>query len=360
MSALFSKIIGVSFLSVSLLALAPLAQPAFAQDSAPAAVPGEGPQPLLPAATEETALPALPETPASEQAAPEPIAEQQGEFLPSPPPEGDLASPAAPQPGVPGAVPVTTGEAGAVPMPAPAPGGQFDENLFFDAEALVPEGELARKGAPSKVDPSLNPGSRLVVATKDYNPNSREARLVSAERAMKLGRFESALEIYEGLYTKNKRDPNILLGRAVALQSLGRDDEAIRAYEELLNIRPDNLDAQINMSGLIGRLYPAVALQKLHDVYRKNPGNTAVVAQIAVVEAKLGRYEEAIKFLGTAASMEPQNASHVFNMAVIADRAGDKKSAVRYYEDALELDTLYGAGRSIPRESIFARLAELR
>jgi Tfp pilus assembly protein PilF len=58
--------------------------------------------------------------------------------------------------------------------------------------------------------------------------------------------------------------------------------------------------------------------------------------------------------------MEPQNAGHVFNMAVIADRAGDKKQAITYYEEALEIDTLYGSGRSIPRDAVFERLAELR
>lgn len=282
----------------------------------------------------------------------------EGEFLP-PPPEESVLSPAAPL-ATQETEPMVTGGAGGTALPSQARGGEFDENLFFDAESLVPEGELARKGAPSKVDPSLSPASRLVIATKDRNPNSREALLVAAERAMKLGRLESALEIYSGLYERNKRDPNILLGRAIALQSLNRDDEAIGAYEELLAIRPGNMDAKINLNGLVGKRYPAVALKNLQDLYSKNPGNTAIVAQMAVMEAKLGHYKEAIRFLGTAASMEPQNASHVFNMAVIADRAGDKKAAVGYYEDALEIDTLYGAGRSIPRESVFARLAQLR
>ena len=58
--------------------------------------------------------------------------------------------------------------------------------------------------------------------------------------------------------------------------------------------------------------------------------------------------------------MEPQNATHLFNMAVIADRAGERDQAIQYYEEALETDTLYSAGKSIPRESVFQRLADLR
>ena len=110
----------------------------------------------------------------------------------------------------------------------------------------------------------------------------------------------------------------------------------------------------------MGQRYPAVARRNLVELFDNNPGSVPAIAQLAMVEAKLGNYTDAIKYLGIAASIEPENANHLFNMAVVADRAGDKKKAVDFYEQALEIDTLYGAGRSIPRESVFQRLAELR
>lgn len=278
----------------------------------------------------------------------EPVIEEI-EAAPSEPQPADLASP------------VAEPEPMAMPdIPESAQQEEFNEDLFFDAEALVPESEIARKGAPSKVNPALNPGSRLVVTRTKASPNSREARLVAAERAVKLGRYESALEIYDGLYASNRRDPNVMLGRAMALQYIGNYDEAIYAYEELLDARPNNIEAQINLQGLLSKRYPAVALRNLSELQDKHPGNTKIVAQMAVVSAQLGQYPKAIRYLGMAASMEPENAGHVYNMAVIADRAGDKKAAVRYYEEALEIDTLYGSGRTIPRDSVFERLAQLR
>lgn len=234
------------------------------------------------------------------------------------------------------------------------------ENLFFDAEALVPSGEMGRKGGPKKVNPRLEPASKFIVVRKDAGKDSKTARLVAADRAIKLGRYEAALEIYDGLYAKNKRDPNVLMGRAVALHNLGRTEEAVRAYEELLDIRPKNVEARLNMLGVLGQKYPAVALQRLLKLREENPDHVGIVAQVAVVQAQMARYDEAIRYLGVAASMEPNNASHVYNMAVIADRAGNKKEAIRFYEDALEVDTLSGAGQSIPRDVIFARLAQLR
>jgi tetratricopeptide (TPR) repeat protein len=245
-------------------------------------------------------------------------------------------------------------------IPALPAAAQADENLFFDADNLVPEGEMGTKGGPRKVNPSLQPASKLIVVTKDYTPNARQAQLVSAERAITLGRYGAALELYNGMYEKNKRDPNILMGRAIALQHLGQTDEAIQAYEELLDIRPENVQAQVNMLGLMGQRYPAVGLQRLMDLREKEPGNVALVGQIAVLQGGMGNYEEALKYLGIAASMEPHNANHLFNMAVIADRLGRKADAVNYYEQALEIDTIYGGGRSIPRESVYERLSRLR
>ncbi len=244
-------------------------------------------------------------------------------------------------------------------IPALPANDMADENLFFDANTLVPTGEMG-SGTPRKVNPALQPASKLIVVTKDYEPSSRQAQLVSAERAMLLGRYDAALEMYNVMYAKNKRDPHIIMGRAVALQHMGNVDEAITAYQEVLDVRPDNAQAQINMLGLMGERYPAVSLQRLLELRDKDPDNVAIVGQIAVMQANMGQYDEAFKYLGMAASMEPHNANHLFNMAVIADRAGNKDEAIKYYEDALETDSIYGGGTSIPRDSVFERLARLR
>lgn len=257
-------------------------------------------------------------------------------------------------------VPVPQVVQGVAEVPAIEGENEFDENLFFDANDLVPTGEMARNGGPRKVNPAVEPGSKLIVVTKNAGGNAQSAQLISAERALKLGRYAAAMEIYDRLYEKNSRDPNILMGRATALQQLGRTEEAIMAYEQLLDIRPGNVDAEVNMLGLMGGQYPAVALQRLLELRDQNPNNIGVVSQIALVQAEMGDYNEALQYLGIAASMEPENANHLFNIAVIADRAGNKKEAISYYEKALEVDTIYGGGRTIPRESAYERLAQLR
>ncbi|MBX2835084.1 MAG: tetratricopeptide repeat protein [Micavibrio sp.] len=245
-------------------------------------------------------------------------------------------------------------------LPDAVPSNEIPEDLFFDAEAYVPSGEMGRKAGPKKVDPRTQPATRLIIVKPGAAATTKTAQLTAAERAISLGRYDSALEIYNRLYATNPRDPNVLMGRALALQHLGRFDEAVMAYDNMLTVKPDNLEAQINMLGMMADQYPAVALKRLSDLSDRYPQNIGVVAQMAFINAKMQNYDDAIRYLGVAASIEPQNANHMYNMAVIADQAGAKKQAINYYEQALEVDTLYGSGQTIPREKVFERLARIR
>ncbi len=235
----------------------------------------------------------------------------------------------------------------------------IDNEAFFDAEDMVPGGEMARRG-PNKINPKVQPASKLVYVSKNYEPDTTEAHLVGAERAMQLGRYDSSLDLFDNLYAKNKKDARVLMGRAVVLQKLGRFDEAMAMYEELSKVEPDNIDIKVNMLGLLSTRFPSIALRRLLDLREGNMGHVGLASQIAVCYAALGDTKEALRYVGAAASMEPTNASHLYNMAIVADRAGDKKQAVSYYEKALEVDSIYGGGHSIPRDSVYERLARIR
>lgn len=271
------------------------------------------------------------------------------------PPRGNQGADLLPKP----AVPVQVG--GAPVLAAPEKPGKMDfkKEDFYDTETLVSKDSEAENTDSLKMGQGISPASKVLIVKRGQPAGSRQAKFVAAGRAMDLGRYDSAIEIYEALRKKNKRDPQLLMDYAVALQKAGRTEEALGAYEDLLVLRPDNVEAEVNMLGLIAQKYPAVALRRLASIAEKEKNNIAVVAQLAVTHAYLENYDDALRYYGMAASMEPEKADHVFNMAVIADHKGDKDQAVRYYEQALELDTL-GNGKQIPRERVFERLARLR
>ena len=233
-----------------------------------------------------------------------------------------------------------------------------DPNLYYDSET-IPVTDLPREAGPRKPDPRKEPASKFIVVEQTHGANSTQAQLIAAERAIKLGRYSSAVEIYERLAQKNSRDQRILMGLAVAYQKNGQNEMAIRSYQKLLDIYPKNIDAKANMLGLVREESPAEALRDLLDLREKDPSNSGLVAQIGLAHADLGNFEEAMRYLGMAASMEPNSPVHIYNMAVIADKAGNKEEAVEFYNRSLEADAVYNEGLMLPRDVVYDRIAVL-
>lgn len=232
---------------------------------------------------------------------------------------------------------------------------------FFDADTGDSYSSLSTFKRQGEViaDPRRKQMAQFVVVENVVKTDAHNNELIMAQRALNLGRYEAALGFYENLYKKNKRDPRILIGRAVALQKTGRPAEALKAYEETLDIYPSNSEALVNYLGLMNAQYPQNALQKLQILHQSKPNNPAVAAQLGIAYGNTGDFKNAQTFLRMASSMEPENALHFYNLAIISERAGDRSSAVSAYEKALEVDAIYG-GRTISRETVYDRLSVLR
>lgn len=274
----------------------------------------------------------------------------------------------APEQGIQGGIGVAAPQsaASAVTAPPAAPpvlsGNQVKpsgSDAYYDSGINLPSGPMTKE-AIREVDPALEPGQKMIIAKKDYGKGTQESQVEAASRALKLQRYDAALEMYEQLYAKNKRDQRILMGLAVAQQYSGRPESAVQTYEALLDLDPNNADAMVNMLGLLRNQYPEVALRRLLDLHDKFPNNSGIVAQIGVTQASLGHIDDAIRYLQIASSLEPRNAQHLFNIAVMADRKGAVPDAIKYYELALEADAVYGNSRTLQREQIYDRLAKLR
>ncbi len=285
---------------------------------------------------------------------------QVGDFPPQPSVEQNQEA-AQPEEKLPNLIEQGQKNANAAITPEPASGGGSDQSLFYDSEDIAEENKVLMLDAgPVLSNPGQNTSKSVVKVTRAEEKGSIESRLVAAQRALTLNRYDAAIEMFRSMYKTNPRDASILIGLALAYQKSGQDEEAIQIYQELLDIEPDHLEARINMLGLMGERYPAVALRRLIALEEEFQDNPAILAQIAVMQANVGDYEAALKYMNMASSIEPQNAMHIFNLAVIADRAGDQDIAISSYERALEVDSIYSGGSLIPRDQIFERLAQLR
>ena len=236
-------------------------------------------------------------------------------------------------------------------------GSDYDvADKYYSSDRGVTTSDL---NAPIKADPSKDPAQRIIIIDHISKAGDVDSRFVAAQRALDLRRYESALHMFESLYKGNKRDQRILMGRAVALQMTGQEEKAVQAYEELLDLSPKNPKVLVNLLGLISQQYPTVALERLGALYEKFPGNAAIAAQMGLAEAGLNNYESALKYIGIATSLEPGNAQHYFNLAVVYDHNREYKKAIAQYERSLEVDSLSRQG-TIKRDVIYDRLSRLR
>ncbi len=234
---------------------------------------------------------------------------------------------------------------------------------YYDSNALVPDSDLKKAGATGvrKVDPAYEPGQKYIVVDTTAKAGSYESQYVAATRALSLGRYAAAMEMFEKLYKKNHKDPRILMGLAVAQQGAGFNESAATTYEDLLKVEPNNADAIVNLMGIMKTQYPSVTLKKLQELRAKYPMNPGIPAQMGLLNGEQKNYDDAMRYLEIAASMQPNNPSHVYNMAIVADKMGDASKAVKLYEQALQMDASYGSEvNNLPREQIYDRLAILR
>ena len=232
------------------------------------------------------------------------------------------------------------------------------QQKFFDSS----ENRYTDNATNKNAGPDDKVGTaRFIVVSNVVKTDSVEAQVEAARRALKMGYYDAAVGMFEKLYNQNSRDLRILMGYAVALQNVGEIGKAVEKYDEVLAIDKNNTAAILNMLGLVKDQYPAVAAKRLRYLLSQSPNNPMIAAQLGIIEASLGNYESALKNLGIAASLEPKNPQHYYNMAIIADRQGRKEQAIKFYEKTLEIDTMsHSSQKKISRDVIYNRLVKLR
>lgn len=225
----------------------------------------------------------------------------------------------------------------------------------------------ARKGAAGATVTDIleeadgMPGQEgYLIVKKDYNSEDFSARLTTALLALSRGRYPAALEIFNALYTTNPDDNRVLMGRAVSLQKMGMNADALSAYEIVLSHDPKNLEALTNMLGILKGQDQAAALEKLRQLQEVYPSNADIAAQLGMSYGTAGDYEKSVKYLDIADSLEPGNLDIMYNRAVAYDRMGNKHQAIDQYRQILSVAGGTVPPRGFPLEVIRKRLLDLQ
>lgn len=226
---------------------------------------------------------------------------------------------------------------------------------------MTPE-ELAAMWATLPAEPAMvRPlPKKYLIVKKEASADTLDSRLASARRALNEGRPAAALEFFNTLLADYPSDGRVLMGRAVTLQRLGQNVEALRAYEQVLVNDPQNLDALTNMLGLLKQQNPQLAIDKLLALRNAYPYNADITTQLAIAYGDAGNLPEALRYMTLAEALQPDSGFVKYNKAILYDRMGRESEAAELYRQLIRMSADGSLDQNLPMDAIKARLATMR
>lgn len=202
--------------------------------------------------------------------------------------------------------------------------------------------------------------NRYLVVNKNASATDVDARMATARAALANRQTRAALNLFDELALDYPQDTRILMGRAVALQQLGLQTDALAAYEKVLVAEPKNLEALTNMLGLIRSQDPALALAKLKELRAAYPARADITAQLGIAYGATGDFANALRYLDIADALDGGNPHIAYNKAIVYDRMGQTAQATALYRHILQLAADNKLAQPLPLDTIRNRLSVLR
>ncbi|MBS1197548.1 MAG: tetratricopeptide 2 repeat protein [Proteobacteria bacterium] len=223
---------------------------------------------------------------------------------------------------------------------------------------------------PKTVAGQTSPKSQRDEATSAATPTNKplfiakvasSGALDAAYAALNEGRLDAAAEAYRRSLRNNPDERDALLGLAHIAHRQGRHDEARAYYQAVLRQEPDHPVANAGLLALTST-DSENTVSRARDMADKNPESAAAHSALGSTLAREGLMADAQQAFFKAATLEPENPLHAYNLAVALDRLHKHDLAKNYYERALALAERSSAGsrKDFPREAALNRLEQLR
>jgi tetratricopeptide (TPR) repeat protein len=183
--------------------------------------------------------------------------------------------------------------------------------------------------------------------------------LVRKDAKSALAHFDRALE-------HQKTDVAALIGRGQALVALGREADALPAFESALAVDPSLSDvrrrvevlrfrgleqalARARQAARAGRLDEAIAVYS--SVIASSPQSAVLYRELAAVERQKGDADRALEHSRKAAALDASDPRSAVQIGEILEGRGDFAGAEKAYTDALAIE---------PNPAVEAKLETLR
>lgn len=179
--------------------------------------------------------------------------------------------------------------------------------------------------------------ANLITVTKA--PPDTKNTLEDAYQALLLGHIETAVHIYKEILEREPNNRLAMFGYATSYHKNKQHDQALEAYEKVLEKYPDYTEAFNNFLILLGDEYPEQAIAELKELEVQNPKYAPIQAQLGVLYRKIGNKNRSVYHLKKAATISPRNIQYKYNLAVALDEIGKSRDAMIIYKQLIKADT---------------------
>ena len=162
---------------------------------------------------------------------------------------------------------------------------------------------------------------------------------LSARTIVRLGEWRDDYTIFRAALTVSPDSVRVLFNYGAACEARGNDDEAVGAYEKAIGLWPAFGDAHYNLAGIEARRKRwENAVEHYLAALRLEPGNVQYLVNLARSLTALGRGGEARDYLRRAVALDPGSALAFTNMGAAELSLRNPQGAIAAYEEAVRLE----------------------
>lgn len=152
------------------------------------------------------------------------------------------------------------------------------------------------------------------------------------EWASGLGSLERALALAPG-------NPDIMIDVADARRALGRPQDAVPLYQQVLERIPNSLEAQNNLGNALLELGQwSDAVTRFQEALRLDPSNAIICCNLSRSFGQAGDHRAAIDTARRAIQLAPRMAATHSTLAFALMLTGEREAAITSYRDAIRLE----------------------
>jgi tetratricopeptide (TPR) repeat protein len=166
--------------------------------------------------------------------------------------------------------------------------------------------------------------------------NIASTALFDAERSLAARNYEQALQFYTAAMITSPKDQTAIEGKAYVLQRLGRHEESIPLWRQLLRLDPLQQKWMTNYVIALGATDNTSAFEELRAFSAKRPEFARAPAELAQHYRRQGDLFMAENSMKQALSQQPDQPEFLYHYAIILDEAGRGAEALYLYRNLLQ------------------------